>query len=109
MSVEIICNVPFRIPTFALHINYLFVSAAVLAWNSSRTAVYAYLILRTFSFLLRQGTLPFLSVAYMMRLYNCTFFIFVRRMFSSAILFLHSDANFTYLITHTQRPFIIQM
>ncbi|XP_066358844.1 uncharacterized protein [Miscanthus floridulus] len=38
---------------------------AVLAWNNSRTAVYVYLILRcTFSFLIGEGTILFLTVAY---------------------------------------------
>ncbi|CAN6357648.1 unnamed protein product [Urochloa humidicola] len=39
---------------------------AVLAWINSRTAVYVYLSLRcTFSFLIGEGTILFLSVAYM--------------------------------------------
>lgn len=42
--------------------------AAVLAWNNSRTAVYVYLSLRcTFSFLIGEGTILFLSVAYVVR------------------------------------------
>ena len=41
---------------------------AVLAWNNSRTAVYVYLILRcTFSFLIGEGTILFLTVAYTVR------------------------------------------
>lgn len=53
-----------------------FVPAAVLAWNSSRTAVYAYLILRTFSFLLGQGTISWGCKMV------CTFLTFLLRKFS---------------------------
>ena len=53
---------------FALDTDCLFIHAAVLAWNDSRTVVYVYLILRTFSFLIGQGTLFIISLAYTVRI-----------------------------------------
>ena len=65
----------YLIVSFILHylhwiliINCVFMHVAVLAWNNSRTAVYVYLILRcTFSFLIGEGTILFLTVAYTVR------------------------------------------
>ncbi|OEL31788.1 hypothetical protein BAE44_0007194 [Dichanthelium oligosanthes] len=37
---------------------------ALLAWNNSRNVVYAYLIVRTFSYMIGQGTIVCLAVAY---------------------------------------------
>ncbi|KAK3118404.1 hypothetical protein QOZ80_9BG0698560 [Eleusine coracana subsp. coracana] len=54
-----------RKPVVLLTASTSIIPFAVLAWNNSRTGVYAYLILRAFSFLLGQGTISFLSVAYM--------------------------------------------
>uniref|UniRef100_A0A0A9DPL1 Major facilitator superfamily (MFS) profile domain-containing protein n=1 Tax=Arundo donax TaxID=35708 RepID=A0A0A9DPL1_ARUDO len=54
-----------RKPLLLLTASTSIIPFAVLAWNNSRTVVYVYIILRTFSFLLGQGTISFLSVAYM--------------------------------------------
>ncbi|GJN06985.1 hypothetical protein PR202_ga24769 [Eleusine coracana subsp. coracana] len=54
-----------RKPVLLLTASTSIIPFAVLAWNNSRTGVYAYLIPRAFSFLLGQGTISFLSVAYM--------------------------------------------
>ena len=56
-----------QLTPFALNTFFLFMHAAVLACNNSRTVVYVYLILRTLSFLIGQGTLFIISVAYTVR------------------------------------------
>ncbi|KAL6595580.1 hypothetical protein ACP70R_047920 [Stipagrostis hirtigluma subsp. patula] len=53
-----------RKPLILLTASTSIIPFAVLAWNNSRTAVYVYLILRTFSFMIGQGTIFCISVAY---------------------------------------------
>ncbi|CAO2147666.1 unnamed protein product [Urochloa humidicola] len=53
-----------RKPILLLTASTSIIPFAVLAWKNSRTVVYVYLILRTFSFLIGQGTLFIISVAY---------------------------------------------
>ncbi|PUZ43825.1 hypothetical protein GQ55_8G038400 [Panicum hallii var. hallii] len=53
-----------RKPILLLTASTSIVPFAVLAWNDSRTAVYVYFILRIFSFLIGQGTLFIISLAY---------------------------------------------
>ncbi|XP_039823649.1 hippocampus abundant transcript-like protein 1 isoform X2 [Panicum virgatum] len=53
-----------RKPILLLTASASIIPFAVLAWNDSRTVVYVYLILRTFSFLIGQGTLFIISLAY---------------------------------------------
>ncbi|XP_025827570.1 hippocampus abundant transcript-like protein 1 isoform X1 [Panicum hallii] len=53
-----------RKPILLLTASTSIVPFAVLAWNDSRTVVHVYFILRTFSFLIGQGTLFIISLAY---------------------------------------------
>ncbi|KAL6641885.1 hypothetical protein ACP70R_020066 [Stipagrostis hirtigluma subsp. patula] len=53
-----------RKPLLLLTASTSIIPFAVLAWSDSKVAVYVYLIARTFSFLIGQGTIFFLSVAY---------------------------------------------
>ncbi|KAG2560093.1 hypothetical protein PVAP13_8KG050600 [Panicum virgatum] len=53
-----------RKPILLLTASTSIIPFAVFAWNDSRTAVYVYLVLRTFSFLIGQGTLFIISLAY---------------------------------------------
>lgn len=51
--------------------SYAFTScvlvSAVLAWNKSKGFVYAYYVLRTISYILSQGSIFCISVAYLVR------------------------------------------
>ncbi|RCV37068.1 hypothetical protein SETIT_8G033300v2 [Setaria italica] len=53
-----------RKPLLLLTASTSIIPFAVLAWNNSRTAVYVYLVLRTLSFMIGQGTIFCLSIAY---------------------------------------------
>ncbi|XP_073013417.1 uncharacterized protein [Typha latifolia] len=53
-----------RKPLLLLTLSTSIVPFFVLAWNESRTAVYVYLILRTISYILSQGSIFCISVAY---------------------------------------------
>ncbi|XP_072981473.1 uncharacterized protein [Typha angustifolia] len=53
-----------RKPLLLLTLSTSIVPFFVLAWNESRTAVYIYLILRTISYILSQGSIFCISVAY---------------------------------------------
>jgi len=57
-----------RKPILLLTASTSIIPFAVFAWNDSRTAVYVYLVLRTFSFLIGQGTLFIISLAYTVRI-----------------------------------------
>jgi len=41
--------------------------AALLAWKNSRTTVHVYLVMRTFSYMIGQGTIIFFAVTYTVR------------------------------------------
>jgi hypothetical protein len=41
--------------------------AALLAWKNSRTTVHVYLVMRTFSYMIGQGTIIYLAVTYTVR------------------------------------------
>ena len=44
--------------------------SAVLAWNQSRESVYVYYVLRTISFIISQGSIFCIAVAYAVRVFN---------------------------------------
>lgn len=52
-------------------VPYVFIAhvpvSAVLAWNKSKGFVYAYYVLRTVSYILSQGSIFCISVAYVVR------------------------------------------
>ncbi|RWW08309.1 hypothetical protein GW17_00028261 [Ensete ventricosum] len=54
-----------------LKITLYVVITAILAWDVSRAAVYMYFVLRTISYIISQGSILCISVAYAIS-YNCS-------------------------------------
>jgi hypothetical protein len=63
-NLESISNMPCTLHWFAV-----FLVSALLAWNQSKGFVYAYYVLRTISYILSQGSIFCIAVAYAVRVF----------------------------------------